>query len=147
LVTVIVKKIEEKEINLLRQLATISPSLITQCLEDIKSHLLNHRICERLEMEKLGLWLEKGKISSKKMMKTYRKKARSTAKVLLGCLICVVFIVSFYLITNIYYKKQTSYTVPLIDNIKLFSDAVPYAGWSSGFIAQIMSSMDNPGVQ
>ena len=147
LVTVVLKKVEGKEINLLKNLATISSNLIAMCLEEIRTDLLEARICSQGEMEKMGLWIDKTKISSKKTIRTFKKKTRSLTKILIGSLTCVLYVISFYLFTNIYYKKQTSYTAPLIANIELFSDAVPYAGWSTGFVAQIMSNMNNSDVQ
>ena len=150
----VIKAIEKRKFDLMKQLLTIPTGLIDSNLKRLHADYeacFGVRLQDRcVEIQALIPDQAKKKSSSagKQSTTIKRKIAKTIHTPLLSILICMLvpmtYILSYYAIANIYFKHKTSLTIPFIKNIDLLSSAVHYPGYALGLMMSHYNQYDNP---
>ena len=148
--------IEKRKFELMKQLMTIPINIIDAGLKRLQTEyelyfgvtipitLSEHNLIAHEQTKKKSQ--SNGNKNSANKRKIIKTNETSLLVVSLWTLIPAIYILSYYVITNIYFKLTTDQTIPFIENIDTLSRAIHYPGYSLGLLTQLTNYYDSPEV-
>ena len=146
--------IEKRKFELMKQLMTIPTNLIDSGLKRLQTDyelyfgvtipiiLAENNLIVAEQTKKKSR--SSGNKSSTRQRKIIQTNETSLLAVSLWMLIPAIYVLSYYVIVNIYFKLKTGQTILFIKNIDILSQATHYPGYSLGLLTQLTNYYDSP---
>eukprot|EP00331_Platyophrya_macrostoma_P020902 CAMPEP_0176463852 /NCGR_PEP_ID=MMETSP0127-20121128/36148_1 /TAXON_ID=938130 /ORGANISM="Platyophrya macrostoma, Strain WH" /LENGTH=1442 /DNA_ID=CAMNT_0017856117 /DNA_START=247 /DNA_END=4575 /DNA_ORIENTATION=+ len=150
----VIRAIEKRKFELMKQLMTIPTSLINSHLAKLQieyeayfgsklSLILtgNQNFVPDSSVKKTKSSKSHNSINKRRIVKT---NEISLFKISLWMLIPMIYILSYYVIFNVYFKYKTTQTIPFIKNIDLNSRALVYPAYGLSLVLKASNLYDDP---
>ena len=150
----VIRAIEKRKFELMKQLTTIPQHLIENGLKTLQADYEAY-FGVRLSIDVSAINNSVLDQAKKKATSSGKKTSTSTHKrkiiksneiplfkILSWMLVPITYLVSYYVIANVYVKYKTKLAIPFIENIDLLSRAAHYPGYSLGLANELMNEYD-----